>query len=83
MRKLYHLRNVLRNHEKSSIMGTKSFQTEVHAKAHFGGPLGANRCSKGMLRLTWLAVAPADVGDSAPSGPRKRGGLSTGEFRRR
>lgn len=33
--------------------------------------------------LTWLAVAPAAVGDSAPTGLRKRGGLSTGEFRRR
>lgn len=32
--------------------------------------------------LTWLAVAPAEVGDSAPTGLRKRGGLSTGEFRR-
>lgn len=48
-------------------------------------PLYRHRPSASCCRdaLTWLAVAPAAVGDSAPMGRRKRGGLSTGEFRRR
>lgn len=32
--------------------------------------------------LTWLAAAPAAVGDSAPPGLWKGAGLSTGEFLR-